>query len=158
MVKISTSKKVALLLAGIILLAVFAGCTQTEKTPLQEFSKAKGEVSVIDTENFQCFKEFVINVVLEEEGIQAKDFFIKIDSDDTITVHVLSNADTYTVYAVEAKRNNRGIAEAITSEDGFVYLESHDDAGNETYIQRPFNEFIWNAYYNVEGDRIIIEP
>ena len=153
------SKVVALLLAGIILLTMFAGCATTakEKTPEEEFSYAKEEVSVvINTKNFYCFKEFLKNVVLEEEGIDVEDLFIKIDNGNTITVHVLSN-NQYQVYTVES-RQAWGIAKAITSEGKYIYLASHDDNGEEIYLQALFNESIWNSWYDVEGDSIIFEP
>ena len=150
-----TSKVVALLLAGIILLTMFAGCTK-EKTPEDEFEVAKRGISTISTENFFCFKEFIQNVVLEEEGINVEDLFIKIDNDNTITVHVLSN-NQYQVYTVES-RQAWGIAKAITSEGKYIYLASHDDNGEEIYLQALFNESIWNSWYDVEGDSIIFEP
>lgn len=157
MAKTTKGKVVALLLAGIILLAMFAGCTPKEKTPEEEFSLAQKKASTIDTQNFYCFEEFIKKEVLEEEGIDVEDLFIKIDNDNTITVHVLSKDKAYTVYTVESKQN-WGIAKAITSEKNFIYLASHNDEGEEIFIQRPFDESIWNAWYEVDGDHIIFEP
>lgn len=139
-----------------ILATMLAGCKK-EKTPEEEFSYAKEDVIAISTQNLYCFKEFVENVVLKEEGIDVADLFIKINYDNTITVHVLSNAKTYTVYTVESQQH-WGLIHAIPSEEKFIYLLSHDDNGEEIALQRPFNESIWNAWYDVEGDRIIIEP
>lgn len=139
-----------------ILLTVFAGCNK-EKTPEEEFSLAKEEVSFIDTQNFCTFEEFIKNVVLEEEaGINVEDLFFKIGNDG-IKVHVLSEDKIYTVYTVESSQT-WGIARAITSENNFIYLASHDDEGNEIYLQSSFDDAIWNAHYDVEGDHIIFEP
>ena len=139
-----------------ILAALLTGCNK-EKTPDEEFSRAKEDVIAISTQNFYCFKEFVKNVILKEEGIDVEDLFVKIDYDNTITVHVLSSAKTYTVYTVESKQQ-MGLVRAIPSEQDYIYLESHDDYGEEILLQRPFNESIWNSWYDVESDRIIIEP
>lgn len=148
---------VAVIITACVLLTMFAGCNK-EKTPEEEFSSAKKEVVTISTtENFYCFKEFLKNVVLEDEEIDIEDLFIKIGRDDVITVHVLSSAKDYSVYTVESKQN-WGIVNALTSEKGYIYLASHDDEGEEIFLQRPFNESVWNAWYDVEGDRIIFEP
>lgn len=148
-------KGVSLLLAGIILLTMFAGCK--EKTPKDEFYMAKKEVHTISTENFYCFKEFIKNVVLKEDGINVEDLFIKIDDDNTITVHVLSNDQEYKIYTVESSQN-WGLVYAITSEGKTIYLASNSEQGEEIYLQAQFNETIWNSWYDVEGDRIIFEP
>ena len=151
-------KVISLLLAGIILLTMFAGCTEAkEKTPEEEFSMAKEEVRLISTQNFYTFKEFIQNVVLKEAEIDVDDLFIKIDNDNTITVHVLSNQE-YRIYTIES-RQNWGIVNAITSEGKYIYLASHDDDGKEIYLQRPFNESIWNSWwYDVKGEHIFMEP
>ena len=146
---------VAVIITACVLLTMFAGCNK-EKTPEEEFSSAKKEVVAISTQNFYCFKEFLKNVVLEEEGIDVEELFIKIGYDNTITVHVLSSAKTYTVYTVES-RQIRGIVYALPLEKNSIYLESHDDKGEEILIQTSFNEAIWNAWYDVEGDRILFE-
>lgn len=138
-----------------ILLTVFAGCNK-EKTPEEEFSLAKEEVNVVQTKNFYCFKEFFKNVVLKEERINVEDLFIKIGNDG-IKVHVLSEDKIYTVYTVESSQTWE-IARAITSENNFIYLASHDNEGNEIYLQNSFDDAIWNAHYDVEGDHIIFEP
>ena len=144
-----------IVLALAILLTVFAGCNK-EKTPEEEFSMAKEEVTAISTQNFYCFIEFIKNVVLKEEGIDVEDLFIKI-CNDGIKVHVLSEDKAYTVYTVKSYQRE-AIARAITSEKNFIYLASHDDEGNEIHIQRAFNNAIWNAYYDVKGELIIFEP
>lgn len=151
-----TSKILAMLLAGIILLAMFAGCTK-EKTPEEEFSLKQTRVSAIDTKNFYCFEEFIKNVVLDGV-VEVKDLFVEINTDqNSITVHVLSTDNDYMVYDVESKQI-WGIVQAIPSDKNSIYLLSHDDNGEEIFIQRPFDETIWNSWYEVDGDHIIFEP
>ena len=150
--------KVAAIIVTVVavLLTMFVGCTKKEKTPEEEFSLAKEEVSVIDTQNFYCFKEFLKNVVLKEEGIAVEDLFIKIDYNGNIMVHVLTSKN-YSIYTVESKQK-WGLANAISSEENFINLKCIGVDGEEIYLQRPFDESIWNAWYYVEGDRIIFEP
>jgi len=134
---------------------MFAGCTP--ETPEEEFSLAKEEVKAVSTQNFFCFKEFVKNVILEEEGIKVEDLFIKIAYDDTITVHVLTTDKNYSIYTVDSGKNNWGLVRAIPSEERYIYLASHDDNGEEILLQRPFDESVWNAWYDVEGGIIIFQ-
>lgn len=158
MAKTTFGKVVALLFAGIILCAMFTGCTEAkEKTPEEEFSYAKEEVSAIRTQNFYCFKEFIKNVVLEEEGIDVEDLFIKIDNDNTVTVHVLSTNQEYQVYTLNSVRISE-ITHAFFLEENIIYLSSHDDNGEEIYVHRSFDETIWNSWYKVEGEHIFFEP
>ena len=147
---------VAVIMTACILLTMFAGCNK-EKTPEEEFSLAQKKASAIDTENFYCFKEFIGNEVLKNEGIDVEDYFIKIGRDNQLTVHVLSLAKEYTVYTVESKQL-AGIINAIPSEKNYIYVSSRDENGEEIFLQWRFNEAVWNAWYDVEGDRILFEP
>lgn len=149
-------KVISLILVGIILLAMFAGCTK-EKTPEDEFSLKQTRVSVIDTRNFYCFEEFIKKDVLDGV-VEVKDLFVEINTDqNSITVHVLSTDNDYMVYDVESKQI-WGIVQAIPSDKNSIYLASHNDVGEEIFIQRPFDESIWNAWYEVDGNHIIFEP
>lgn len=155
--KATFGKVISLLLVGIILLAMFAGCRTKEKTPEEEFSSKQKRVSVIDTRNFYCFEEFIKKDVLDGV-VEVKDLFVEINTDqNSIIVHVLSTDNDYMVYDVESKQI-LGIVQAIPSDKNSIYLASHNDVGEEIFIQRPFDETIWNAWYEVDGNHIIFEP